>query len=415
MKKKIILVIFILLIILIAGGSFSFFVYQNKQEEIRIQLREAKKKKTIKTINSHYSSTVITNKEAKLYDKDYKEFGSIGKDEILELGEVKIDEKTKYFYIKNLDLNISYKDVDPTKEKLTIDERYKKYLLFDLNITSKENVKLYDKSKEKVVYTLNNSIDVPVIVKDDDGVFIEYYNRLLFVKNEDIASTYDKANNTLEETNAIPVTCYHFIYLPGDNTCNEIICHSKEQIESHFTYLTENNYFTINTTELRLFIEGKLRLPKNTILITIDDGARAENFIPLLEQYKLNATLFLVSSWYPKEKFASPYMEIASHTHNLHDGGVCSYGQGGGLTCLPMDQLVDDLTKSRETLDGTEALCYPFYEFNDHSIEALKKAGFKMGFAGGQKKATRGIDLYKIPRITIHNSTTLNEYINFVN
>ena len=68
MKKKIILVIFILLIILIAGGSFSFFVYQNKQEEIRIQLREAKKKKTIKTINSHYSSTVITNKEAKLYD-----------------------------------------------------------------------------------------------------------------------------------------------------------------------------------------------------------------------------------------------------------------------------------------------------------------------------------------------------------
>ena len=348
-------------------------------------------------------------------DKDYKEFGSIGKDEILELGEVKIDEKTKYFYIKNLDLNISYKDVDPTKEKLTIDERYKKYLLFDLNITSKENVKLYDKSKEKVVYTLNNSIDVPVIVKDDDGVFIEYYNRLLFVKNEDIASTYDKANNTLEETNAIPVTCYHFIYLPGDNTCNEIICHSKEQIESHFTYLTENNYFTINTTELRLFIEGKLRLPKNTILITIDDGARAENFIPLLEQYKLNATLFLVSSWYPKEKFASPYMEIASHTHNLHDGGVCSYGQGGGLTCLPMDQLVDDLTKSRETLDGTEALCYPFYEFNDHSIEALKKAGFKMGFAGGQKKATRGIDLYKIPRITIHNSTTLNEYINFVN
>jgi len=415
MKKKIILVIFILLIILIAGGSFSFFVYQNKQEEIRIQLREEKKKKTIKTINSHYSSTVITNKEAKLYDKDYKEFGSIGKDEILELGEVKIDEKTKYFYIKNLDLNISYKDVDPTEEKLTIDERYKKYLLFDLNITSKENVKLYDKSKEKVVYTLNNSIDVPVIVKDDDGVFIEYYNRLLFVKNEDIASTYDKANNTLEETNAIPVTCYHFIYLPGDNTCNEIICHSKEQIESHFTYLTENNYFTINTTELRLFIEGKLRLPKNTILITIDDGARAENFIPLLEQYKLNATLFLVSSWYPKEKFASPYMEIASHTHNLHDGGVCSYGQGGGLTCLPMDQLVDDLTKSRETLDGTEALCYPFYEFNDHSIEALKKAGFKMGFAGGQKKATRGIDLYKIPRITIHNSTTLNEYINFVN
>ena len=37
-----------------------------------------------------------------------------------------------------------------------------------------------------------------------------------------------------------------------------------------------------------------------------------------------------------------------------------------------------------------------------------------MGFAGGQKKVTRGIDLFNIPRITIHNSTSLSEYINYV-
>ena len=52
----------------------------------------------------------------------------------------------------------------------------------------------------------------------------------------------------------------------------------------------------MTTTELRLYLEGKLRVPKKSILITIDDGARAHNFVPLLEEYKINATLFLISS-----------------------------------------------------------------------------------------------------------------------
>ena len=46
----------------------------------------------------------------------------------------------------------------------------------------------------------------------------------------------------------------------------------------------------MNTTELRLYLEGKLRAPKKSILVTIDDGARAWNFIPLMEEYQINAT-----------------------------------------------------------------------------------------------------------------------------
>lgn len=415
-KKFLVIIIFIL----IALGTFSFFVYKEHKEEVDKQLVLAKQKLLTKDIKSHFSNKVIVSKDTKLYKKNdnkYEEIGTVYKDTKLVLtnkNNESIDYNTKYFYIESIDLYISYKDVSKYDEDITIDDRYKKYLLFDLNIKTNDSVTLYNKDKTKKEYKLNYSLDLPVIIKDDDGVFVEYFNNLYFINNSDIASTYEKSNNQEIEANSIPVTCYHFIYFPGDTSCNEIICHSEEQIRSHFNYLSSNNYFTINTTELRLFIEGKLRLPKNTILVTIDDGARAEKFIPLLEEYKLNATLFLVSSWYPKETFASPYMEIASHTHDLHTGGKCPGGQGGWIKCLEHDALLADFKKSRETLDNTEAFCYPFYEYNNYTISVLKEAGFKMAFAGGQKKATRGIDLFQIPRITIHNSTTLNEYINYI-
>ena len=415
-RKRLLLVI--IMILLLIGSAFSFFCYKNYQVTLREQKKEEKEKQLLKEIKNHYNNVVRLENDSTLYrltDKKYIAVGTIAKDKIVELEDVQdINVNTKYFLVKTLGLYVNYKDVVPSENIVeSSDQRFRNYLSFNENIITNDMVTLYDKEKT-VGFKLNYSIDVPIIVKDDEGVYVEYFGDLYFINNQDIVKKYERDNSSLEEANSVPVTCYHFIYLPGDNTCNEIICHSQEQIESHFKYLTDNNYFTLNTTELRLFIEGKIRLPKNSILVTIDDGARAEKFIPLLEKYKINATLFLVSSWYPKEKFLSSYMEIASHTNDLHNGGVCPGGQGGAIKCLAHDKLLEDFRKSRETLNGTEAFCYPFYEYNNYTISVLKEAGFKMAFAGGQKKASKGIDLFQIPRITIHNSTSINEYINYV-
>ena len=107
-------------------------------------------------------------------------------------------------------------------------------------------------------------------------------------------------------------------------------------------------------------------------------------------------------------------MEVASHTHTLHTPGVCSGGQGSPLKCLNMPDLVADLKTSREYLQ-TDAFCFPFYEYNDHGINALKEAGFKIAFIGGYRKATKGIDLYKVPRIALNRYTTVNQYANLIN
>ena len=412
-KKKVIF-IFVVLLFLVAG--FFTFKYSEELKRKADEKIALEKKKQIKKIKSHYASIVEFSKDSLVYEKKgdkFIEVLSISSGERVSLDNIDINEKTEYFKINDNGYYVHYSDVVPSDNSLVKNDRYKKYLVFNENVISRENAKLYRDGK--LVYTIKNSFEEEIIIKDDNGYYIEYLNELLFINKDDVLDVKEVSNTTMVEASGVPVTVYHFIYLEGDNTCGEAICHSEKQIREHFTYLNENKFFTINTTELRLYLEGKLRLPEKSILITIDDGARAWNFVPLLEEFKINATLFLISSWYEKERFASEYMEIASHTHNLHTPRVCPGGQGSPLKCLDREKLVGDLKQSRDTLNGTEAFCFPFYEFNDYGISTLKEAGFKMAFIGGYRKATRGVDLYKIPRLPLTGYTTIEQYAKYIN
>lgn len=406
--KMVVIIVCILIIVLVLGGFLFFYV---KNEESKKHDKEVKL--LVKDIKSHYNKYVKTLRESTIYKKvdgKYRAIGKVSSGVELTLRDSEIDKDIKYFGIDKLGCYIKYNDVSKIDSLSKVDDRYKKYILFNENVRSKNGFKLY--KDDKVIYTFNNHLDLPIVVKYDDGVGVEFNDSLYKLKNEDISKVYEYSNSSEETASEIPVTCYHFIYLHGEE-CGESICHSEDQIKSHFEYLSSNNYTTITADELLLWNEGKINLPKNTIMITIDDGARAEKFIPFLEQYKIHATLFLITSWYPTDKFKSDYLDIQSHSDNLHTPGVCEGGQGSPLKCAPTDELVQDLKTSRDKT-GAIAFCFPFYEFNDHAIDAVKKAGFSMSFIGGQRKMVKGSDLYKIPRISLHSDDTLEYYISVV-
>lgn len=415
-KKNFLTVVFCLSLLVVC---IFVMVYLNDIRNATLEeVRKKDEEALIKEISNKYSQFVKIEDGSVLCKKDGKGYVDAlkiraGNDKSYSLDEIKIDKDTKYFHIKDLDLYVRYQDVIGIETLQEKDLRYQNYLPFNENVVTKENVRLYQNNE--LVYELYFSLDTPIIVKDNAGYYIEYNQELFFVMNEDISDVYAKENTTLTESTSIPVTVYHFIYLEGDNTCGESICHSEKQIRSHFNYLRENNFFTLNTTELGKFIDGQIRLPEKSILVTIDDGARAWNFVPLLEEYKVNATLFLISSWYDTKQFESPYMEIASHTDNLHTPGVCPGGQGSPLKCMDKESLLADLKTSRDKLNGTKALCFPFYEYNDYAISVVQEAGFEMAFIGGNRNVTRGIDKFKIPRVALTGSTTLQQYANRIN
>lgn len=405
MKRKIIVISLLILGVssLLLGAAYQNKVEVEKKNKLdkEAALRENETKKKIKEA---YYENVAISKETNLYkleNKKYIKSGKVFKSVIFNLEDN--DNLDGYYKIKNSDYYLYYTDFVKTTN--INDNRYSNYIYFPNEVTIKENSKFYDSAGVEV-FTLKDKIKLQVLENLTDSYGVVLFDRLAFIKKNSITSV-DELEDTAKVAEQVPVLNYHFIYLEGES-CDEMICHPESQINEQFAYLSANKVFTLTTKELGQFISGEIRLPKKSILLTIDDGARAEKFIPFLEKYKINATLFLVSSWYPKETFASNYLELASHTHDMHTNGVCPMGQGGGIRCLSEDKIQADLKASRETLNNTEAFCYPFYEYNDYAIEQVKKAGFKLAFIGGNKMVTKDTNPYLIPRYVIYKNTSIN-------
>ena len=215
----------------------------------------------------------------------------------------------------------------------------------------------------------------------------------------------------------IPVLNYHFFYNDDFNNCNEEICLAASKFEEQLKYLVDNGYKTLTMTEFINWYEGRIEVPDKSVLITVDDGAMGTSFIngniliPLLEKYKVHATLFLITAWWNKENYQSPYLDVESHGHDIHFIGSC---RGPQIKCLNYDELYDDFKKSINNLDSSKAFAYPFYVSTEIAEQVLADLGFKVAFGGEYRNASRDDYRYYIPRHQMCDSITLDQFIQLI-
>lgn len=364
------------------------------------------------SIKSHYGEYVKTKKDAKIYDKDKKEIGTISNVE-LKLKKQKIDEGTKYFYAENIDAYVYYEDVEKT-EKISENKPSSKYVPFNTEITLNKKTKIY--VSENSYYSFDKEIKFSPIKIDEDKYYFIFDDKLVYINKKDIKESKDI--NNYKYTNAIAVINYHYVISleAGEKKdCQQSICLTDTQYDEQMKYLKDNGYYTATMEDLDLWIDKKINLPEKTVVITIDDGWFVKRNIEILEKYDLHATLFLIGSLASPDAYKSNNLEIHSHTWNMHNLGECPIKRGGAILCKDKQYIVNDLKKSSDSLNGSKYFAYPFYEYNDHAIEALKEAGFKMAFAGGSRKVTQGEDKFKVPRYGISNTTTMAQIINYIN
>ena len=416
-KWRIRLIIIFSVLLVSLFGLLGYYLVKEEKEKNRLEnLR--KEKELIEIITSSYNEFVRTKEEVSIYNSNEEIIGKLYSAEI-SLEEINIDKNTKYFKIKDFeDSYVRYEDVEVIENLSEVNQRYKRYIVFNQNIVTNDKTIFYDNDDNKL-YEFNKSFDLPIIIKEIDKYGVEFNNRLLYIKKEDIKEVKDNYNTNVNNSSGVAVLNYHAFYDENVSSevagCTTAICHSKAQFKTHLDYFKDNNIFTLTMNELEMYIDGKLQLPKS-VLITIDDGPKTEHAVDMLTEYKMNATIFLVTSWFDESSYyKTDYIELHSHTHDLHGGGQCPGGQGGAIKCLDRNILLADLKQSREDLNGSTAFCYPFYEFNNYSISVLKEAGFTMAFMGevptyyGYKLAEVGCDKFRIPRFVIMTHTTLSD------
>ena len=364
-KKTLYIIIFSVLTLSVIGGMFGYKIYLDNLEKQRMleeKLRLEQQAKLLKEIENNYSEYVVTTSDTKLYklDNNYKEFGSISKDVVVALEKQELTHETEYFKIISLDEEyyISYKDVIKT-EKQKENKRYLNYIPFDKQIITNDITNLY--LDDKKIYTINKSFTFPVYIIDGNKYYVEYDNKLMYVLREDIKEITDKKNSDALKAKEIATILYHHVYNPDNGeVCATEICHTISQVQSHIDYLKQNNYFTPTMKEFEMWIDGKLNLPKKSIMITLDDGGGGENARDVFTKNEVNATLFVVAGWFDPKVFESEYFEVHSHSTNLHNQYACpGMGtQGGGILCLPKETLLQDLKTSREK---EVIICYSKY------------------------------------------------------
>ncbi len=401
MKK---VVIGFLLLIIVGTAAFGSYVVNKGNSD---------KKKVEKKVIDDYSALIITIDEKNLYDENYNKIGMVNKDVRLALdGKKEVDNKM-YYKVKDSDFYIRNGKINKI-ESLNTTDRYKRYVLFDENVTG-DKVTFYDENG--YVFKVNSTVNLPIIIKDNDKLYVEYNNRLLYVnKNEVKVVNHENSNEKTRDS--IRTFTYHAVYKDGEECQNKDICHSYNQFDTHMGYLAKNNYLTLTMNELEMFLDKKINIPMKSVVVTLDDGNLAKNAVEILDKYKLYATYFVITGKYDAYKIESEYVGYESHTDSLHNNWKCPGGnQGGQLLCEKEDVILKDLKTSQEKLGGSIALSYPFFDFNDRAIRLLKQAGFHMAFVG--QYDTDGYsyfntDRFKLRRKTIFSSDSLDTFVSYL-
>jgi peptidoglycan/xylan/chitin deacetylase (PgdA/CDA1 family) len=184
----------------------------------------------------------------------------------------------------------------------------------------------------------------------------------------------------------VPVLCYHQFSKKKTRTK---IAVSAEMFDKQMAYLKDNGYNVISLSTLHNFMNFKQRPPKNSVVITIDDGWKTMKTIalPILKKYGFKATLFVYTdlirsepnnvtlSWNEiKEMVDEGIIDVQSHTASHTD-----------LTMLSEESLEKELAASQRMIQeklglNVTSIAYPYGTVDEQVVEKLKKYGYEAGF-----------------------------------
>ena len=189
------------------------------------------------------------------------------------------------------------------------------------------------------------------------------------------------------------------------------------KFEKQIKFLKKAGFKSLTLDEMECYMNKECKIGKKSVLITFDDGY-LDNYklaFPILKKYNFHAVIFLIGSrvengnktyfnkkYIEKTKEKYPNIEFASHSYNLHDNHT---GINGNY-----DEYIKDIKKQKKIID-TKYYAYPYGEYNDEMVKALKDSGYELAFGYGYnvkfKKANFKDNKYAIPRLAIDSSMPL--------
>ena len=194
----------------------------------------------------------------------------------------------------------------------------------------------------------------------------------------------------------------------------------EETFRRQMSFLKKHHYRTLKLKDIDCFLKHKCRLPKKSVLITMDDGWKRELTIaaPILKEYDLDAVIFYVGknedgeneNFLNKEDLETlqedyPNIEIASHSYNLH------YPEAYLSSNADITKDIHHMKK----IIKKPYYAYPYGKSTKEYRSALKKEGYKLGFTFGPDKEHRKLTIddnpFLLPRLNFSTDVPMWKFI----
>lgn len=235
------------------------------------------------------------------------------------------------------------------------------------------------------------------------------------INEENVEDTNINNFGDLEVTNdevGVTVLGYHSINL--DPNGKNPIAIDKERFRSHLQAIEDSGYTTLTMSQLNNYLNNNQPIPPKSVVITFDDGYmdNYENAFPLLKEFNMNATIFIIPGMmdgniYMSEKEVKELIDygidIQSHTLNHEELATISY-----------DKQKEEITKAKALIEDITkkpviSIAYPYGSYNEDTIKITEEAGYNMAFTVERGYAKRNINKFKINRVLIDYTYGIND------
>jgi peptidoglycan/xylan/chitin deacetylase (PgdA/CDA1 family) len=209
------------------------------------------------------------------------------------------------------------------------------------------------------------------------------------------------------------VLCYHIVEAPAAPRMHI----DRETFRQHLRYLEMTGYNVVPLRHVYEYVTGKrASLPKNAVVITIDDGWRSTftEAFPELQKRKFPFTVFIYPNIIGKTSNALTWEQIRT----MADAGVDI--QSHALTHPFLTKrrhrsmsdekyaawLHKELAESRRVLEKhsgkkVQFLAYPYGDYDDRVATAAAKAGYTAALTCDFGRVKKGSDPLKMKRFVI--------------
>lgn len=213
----------------------------------------------------------------------------------------------------------------------------------------------------------------------------------------------------------VPILMYHYVSVPPPNAdiYRLDLSVTPDRFATHLLALSSTGYTTISLYDLLAHLTQGTPLPQKPVILSFDDGYRDnyENAFPLLQEFGMTATFFVVTDYINEGHSAYLTWEMAREMQaaGMH---IESHGRTHvNLSNRKDNFLIWQALGSLETIESElgmrpRFITYPSGHYDANTIRIFKDLNFWAGLTTIQGATHSSDDLFQLKRVRVPGTTT---------